>query len=268
MIGQINIYGNDKVEQAIMRLKTFEPPEGYYLAFSGGKDSVVVKALADMAGVKYDAHYNVTSVDPPELYYFIRDQHPDVSRDIPHDKDGKRISMWSLIPNEGFPPTRKMRYCCAKLKENRAQGRFLVTGVRRAESAKRGKRGGLELAKSLTGKLENYDPDNPSENLIDTCYSMNRRTLNPIIDWTDNEVWEYIHQYNISYCELYDKGYKRLGCIGCPMSTHAGEELERYPRFKALYLKAFDKLIEVKKQGGKPLTWQTAKEIYDWWIQI
>lgn len=58
MIGQLNINGMDKVETAIKRLQTFEPPEGYYLCFSGGKDSVAIKALADMAGVKYDAHYN------------------------------------------------------------------------------------------------------------------------------------------------------------------------------------------------------------------
>ena len=57
MIHQLNMQGKDKVQVAIERLKTFEPPEGYYLVFSGGKDSVVIKALADMAGVKYDAHY-------------------------------------------------------------------------------------------------------------------------------------------------------------------------------------------------------------------
>ena len=67
MIGQLNIFGKDKVQVAIERFKTFEPPEGYFLAFSGGKDSVVIKALADMAGVKYDAHYSISSVDPPEL---------------------------------------------------------------------------------------------------------------------------------------------------------------------------------------------------------
>ena len=66
-IEQLNIAGKSKIEVAIERFRTFEPNEGYYIAFSGGKDSVVIKALADMAGVKYDAHYNVTSVDPPEL---------------------------------------------------------------------------------------------------------------------------------------------------------------------------------------------------------
>lgn len=72
MLGQLNIYGMDKVELAIERLKAYEPPEGYFVAFSGGKDSVVVKALCDMAGVKYDAHYSITTVDPPELVRFVK----------------------------------------------------------------------------------------------------------------------------------------------------------------------------------------------------
>ena len=89
MIEQLNVYGKTKLEVAIQRLKTFEPSEGYYLAFSGGKDSVVIKALADMAGVKYDAHYNVTSVDPPELVRFIKEKYPDVMWEYPRYKDGQ-----------------------------------------------------------------------------------------------------------------------------------------------------------------------------------
>ena len=142
MIGQINIYGNDKVEQAIERFRCFEPEEGYFLAFSGGKDSVVIKALADMAGVKYDAHYNVSSVDPPELVRFIKDYHPDVPLDIPHDSDGNPVTMWTLIGHATMPPTRKVRYCCEHLKECSGEGRFVVTGVRRAESVRRSQRGG------------------------------------------------------------------------------------------------------------------------------
>lgn len=268
MIGQINIYGNDKVEQAILRLKTFEPPEGYYLAFSGGKDSVVVKALADMAGVKYDAHYNVTSVDPPELYYFIRDFHPDVLRDIPHDKDGKRISMWNLISKKKMPPTRTGRYCCAYLKETRGEGRFVVTGVRRSESQRRAAFGALEMAKKKSYKTETYDPDNPTKNLIDTCYQMQRKILNPIIDWTDDEVWEFIKKYNVPYCSLYDEGFKRLGCIGCPMASNSRiKEFERWPKYKNLYLRAFDKMLKTRESKGHPArTWKTAEDVFEWWV--
>jgi len=142
MIHQLNMNGEDKVQVAIKRLQTFEPPEGYYLAFSGGKDSVVIKALADMSGVKYDAHYTNTSVDPPELVQFVK-TFEDVSIDVPKDKDGNRITMWNLIPKKKMPPTRVVRYCCGKLKEIGGKGRFVVTGVRWAESSKRkGNRGG------------------------------------------------------------------------------------------------------------------------------
>lgn len=136
MIHQLNIQGKDKVQVAIDRLKTFEPKEGYYLAFSGGKDSVVIKALADMAEVKYDAHYNLTSVDPPELVRFIK-TFDDVQIDIPRDKDGHQITMWNLIPKRKMPPTRIFRYCCKDLKEWGGQGRMTITGVRWAESPNR-----------------------------------------------------------------------------------------------------------------------------------
>ena len=132
-----------KVQKSIERLKAFEPPEGYYLAFSGGKDSVVCKALLDMAGCKYDAVYRVTSVDPPELVRFIKNQHPDVVREVPRDKDGKPITMWNLIPKELLPPTRLVRYCCDSLKESGGDGRLTVTGVRWAESKNREKNQGI-----------------------------------------------------------------------------------------------------------------------------
>ena len=123
MIHQLNMHGKDKVQVAIDRLRLYEPPEGYYLAFSGGKDSVVIKALADMAGVKYDAHYQHTSVEPPELVRFVREHHSDVSIEWNKDKDGNRITMWNLIPQKYFPPTRIARYCCQALKEHGGMGR-------------------------------------------------------------------------------------------------------------------------------------------------
>ena len=125
-----------KVEASIARLQMFQPPEGYRLAFSGGKDSVVIKRLADMAGIKYEAHYNVTTVDPPELVHFIHREHPDVVCDIQLDKNGRQVSMWTLIQQKGLP-TRLHRFCCEKLKERSGDGHMTITGVRWAESPNR-----------------------------------------------------------------------------------------------------------------------------------
>ena len=139
MLHQLDLHGRDKVEKAILRLQTYEPPEGYYLCFSGGKDSCVIKALADMAGVKYDAHYSVSSVDPPELVRFIKDVHPDVEFTYPRDRDGNIVTMWNLIPKKTMPPTRIVRYCCQALKEQHGKGRLKITGVRWDESVRRKK---------------------------------------------------------------------------------------------------------------------------------
>lgn len=131
MLVEDTLFGHvDKVEDAIKRLKTFEPRngEGYYLAFSGGKDSQCIYHLAKMAGVKFDAHYSVTTVDPPELMRFIRDNYPDVEWERHYWNDNKpehyradgtprQITMWNLIADHTIPPTRQARYCCSSLKE-------------------------------------------------------------------------------------------------------------------------------------------------------
>ena len=124
----------EKIDKSIQRLQTFCPPEGYYLAFSGGKDSCVCKALLNMAGCKYDAHYRLTGIDPPELVKFIKEFHPDVHREVPVDKNGKPKTMWNLMVKKAMPPTRLVRWCCKELKEDGGDGRLVVTGVRWAES--------------------------------------------------------------------------------------------------------------------------------------
>lgn len=217
MIHQLNIYGEDKVQVAIKRLKTVEPPEGYYLAFSGGKDSCVLKALADMAEVQYDAHYNNTGIDPPEVLRFMKKYHPDVIWETPRDENGKRVTMWNLIPRKKMPPTRIVRYCCDELKEGGGMGRFVLTGVRWAESARRKNSRNLIEEQGKSGK-KSYSTDNLDDApMFKFCHEKSKRLLNPIIDWTTDEVWEFLHEYNIPYCELYDQGVPRIGCIGCPM---------------------------------------------------
>ena len=149
-----------KIKASIERLKAFEPPEGYYLAFSGGKDSVVCKALLYMSGCKYDATYRITSVDPPELVQFIKTQHPDVKREYPRYSDGTVATMWNLIPRKLMPPTRIVRYCCQVLKEGGGDGRMCVTGVRKAESTNRQKnQGAVTVMGKGAGRELGDNPD-------------------------------------------------------------------------------------------------------------
>lgn len=270
----------DKVEIAKQRLRSFEPKEGYRLAFSGGKDSCVLKALADMAGVKYDAHYSVTSVDPPELVRFIREKHPDVIFDVQReeifDEDGeivgeRAVTMWNLIPRKLMPPTRLARYCCSVLKESGGEHRLTLTGVRWAESVKRKyNRHLVDIgATPKTAIMLNNDNDE-ARHLVDTCYKKRKTTVNPIIDWTDDDVWEFIREYNVPYCELYDQGYKRLGCIGCPMNPEtAARDFLRYPKYKEAYLRAFGRMLEEREKRGLKTTivnWDTPEDVMAWWL--
>lgn len=280
----------EKVKSAIERIKAFEPEEGYYLAFSGGKDSVVCKALLDMAGVKYDAHYRVTSVDPPELVRFIREKHPDVARDIPRYSDGSPITMWNLIPKKLMPPTRTVRYCCQMLKESGGDGRMTVTGVRWAESVNRSKNQGLvtvygkkkaareiddreNFKETRQGGLVLVNDNDESRRMVEQCYKRHKTSVNPIIDWSDADVWAFIKAKNISYCELYGEGFHRLGCVGCPMARQHGRErdFKRWPKYKMAYMKAFDRMLaERQKRGKLDGSWRTgttAQDVFNWWME-
>lgn len=255
----------NKVQIAIERLRYFEPPEGYYLAFSGGKDSVVIYDLAVKAGVQFDAHYNITTADPPELVKFIKQEYPDVHRDRP------KVNMWQLILQYKGPPTRLMRFCCKHLKERGGEGRVCVTGVRWAESSRRkNTRGMTEFmsGKTLKDKIIFNDNDE-ARRMVEQCVQKGKFVLNPIIDWEDDEVWEYIRQNNLKYCSLYDEGFKRLGCIMCPMGGTKNMEkgAKRWPRFYRLYLKTFEKVIDIRqKEGRLQENWQTAEDLMHWWI--
>lgn len=254
----------DKVALSIQALQSFQQPDGYYVAFSGGKDSVVVKALCDMAGVKYDAHYSVTSVDPPELVQFIKEQYPDVSRDIPRDEDGNAITMWNLIPKKLMPPTRIVRYCCAVLKETGGYGRMVVTGVRWAESSRRAKNRALvNIGDTKKSRIMLNNDNDESRHLVESCFRLKKTTLNPIINWSDENVWEFIHKYNIPYCKLYDEGYHRLGCLGCPQNTAAAADLVKYPTYRRAYIRAFDKMVEERKKRGLNVEWGGEKKLWN-----
>lgn len=229
----------DKPGIAIERIRTYCPPEGYWLAFSGGKDSQVVKALADEAGVKYDSHFNLTTVDPPEVIRYVREHHPDVSLDRPAE------SMWKLIVRKKMPPTRQVRYCCEALKERGGMGRVVMTGIRWQESSMRSKRKIVESCFKHPGKVY----------------------VNPIIDWTADDIWQFIRERELPYCSLYDEGYDRIGCIMCPMVRKGRKrDVERFPKHYRAYMRTFGKMLEARKESGLTTIWQTSEEVMNWWM--
>lgn len=109
--------------------------------------------------------------------------------------------------------------------------------------------------------------------MVEMCYKRHKTTVNPIIEWEDHDVWDYIKANGIPYCSLYDEGWTRLGCIGCPMARQQGREKEfmRWPKYKQAYLRAFEKMLEERAKRGKLQgNWRmgtTAKDVFNWWME-
>lgn len=280
----------EKEAQAIKVLRTFEPEEGYVLAYSGGKDSDCIKILAKLAGVKFEAVHNLTTADAPETMQYIKPQ-PDVRISWARDKDGKHITMWNLIETHGLP-TRIHRFCCKKLKEQTHQGRLHVTGVRKAESGNRKRDGGLvkimgktksteklaqemgvEYSKPRENGLILNDDNAKARRMVEQCYRTRKTLVNPILDWTDENVWQFLHHYGCEGNPLYKCGYRRVGCIGCPMAGRKKriEQLERYPKYEQAYFRATDRMLKRRIAQGKelPLAWGDGRPetVMKWWLE-
>ena len=191
---------------------------GYYgkplvVTDSGGKDSAVCRELVRRSGVPYELIHNLTTADAPETIYYIRERFRQAEEEgvpctvnYPFYK-GKRVTMWSLIPQKKIPPTRLARYCCEILKERSGENRFLTTGVRWAESQKRKEGRGIyeSFAREKRKKIILNNDNDDRRQLFESCRIRSKHICNPIIDWSDHDVWDYIRSEKIPVNPLYEK---------------------------------------------------------------
>ena len=261
----------NKVENAIKRIQLANlSKEPLYVCYSGGKDSKVIRHLMGMSGVPHELHYNLTTVDIPSVVREILDD-KEVIVDKARYADGTQKTMWNLIVKKHMPPLRMCRYCCAELKEQGGQGRIKVTGVRAAESVRRAKQAGEAkiFGKNGVEIIHNMDNDE-NRRMIEQCYRTQSTIINPIIDWTDDDIWEFSKTENIKQNPLYVQcgGKKRrLGCLLCPMARleERLNDIKEYPKIAECYVKAFDKMLENMPEK-KEVKWKNGQEVMDWWL--
>ena len=234
--------------------------------YSGGKDSDVILQLAKESGVPFRVTHNLTTADPPDNVYYIRrvfaalrEEGIDCRINVP------RRSLWRIMRETLVIPSRIMRVCCSELKERRMpDAPYIVTGVRWAESAGRRAKSGIAMVytarergveeKAAAAGLLTTD-DASSRRLFEQCQLRGVRVLNPIIDWSDDDVWAYLHSRGIEGNPLYKEGWTRIGCVGCPLASPRVRELAfaRYPKLYKAWRDAIAYVIERRKEMGNPM---------------
>lgn len=275
----------EKEKRAIEYLKAFEPKdEPYYLCYSGGKDSDAIRILAQLAGVRHECKHNLTTVDAPETVRYVRET---IGREniVPPE-----MSMWQLIVKNKYPPTQTMRYCCKYLKERAGKGRIKITGVRWAESNNRAKNndvvkiiGDDALPKTAEemgveyrttpkkGGLVLNDDNAETRRFVEHCYRTTSTMVNPIVDWSDDDVWEFLKHYGCKSNPLYYCGKTRIGCIGCPMGRTVGMKYDfnRYPKYRENYVRAFNRMLKARRESGLgiPEKWTDGEAVMRWWMR-
>ena len=275
----------DLEQKAIKRIQVASEMRLYHYGkplvctYSGGKDSDVMLELFRRGGIPFEVHNSHTTADAPQTVRHIRDVFKKLEMDgikcaieMPTYK-GERTSMWKLIPQKLIPPTRIARYCCAVLKETGCANRFIATGVRWDESVQRKNREEFEKLGATKATKEKFtsvmlmNDNDARRRMNEHCMQKKKMVVNPIIDWKDSDVWEYINSENIPTCELYQWGYYRVGCIGCPM---AGKKRYKafadFPKYKNLYIHAFDRMVKERKSRGLPCQWKNGNDAFLRWM--
>ena len=236
----------------------YDPENGFYLAFSGGKDSQVLYHLAKMAGVRFKAHMNLTSVDPPDVIRFVKQYYPDVELIKP------KMSIYDMALKQHIIPTRTMRWCCAEFKELSGAGKVTLIGIRKAESVRRSKREEIEISNhKFSGNFDQFSEH--KEKMVTCVNGKDKILVSPILYWTAREVWQFLNSNNIPHCKLYDEGYKRIGCILCPMSNYKQKlkDSQRFPHVRRKWIQTIQKLIDA---GYITRNFTDAEFGFNWWI--
>lgn len=255
---------SDKIRASIALIRKAEalalkmqPEQGFYVGFSGGKDSQALLELVKMSGVRFRAVYNVTTNDPAENIRFIREYYPDV--EFSHVD----TSIMRLIEKKGLP-LRNSRWCCSIFKEQHGAGSAVLTGVRWEESRSRAKYTAVEKRGRTKKNGVVLDLDEMQSNEFRCVGGKDKIMIYPILAWSATDVWQFLKMRGLPINPCY-KHRMRVGCVFCPFARKS--EIERYaashPKLKEVLLHAIGRNLERSSGSSK---FNKAIDVYQWWL--
>jgi len=240
--------------------------------------------IVQLAGVQYEGHMNLTSVDPPEVIRFVKREYPEVELIKPHD------SIYHVAVEKTLLPTQRIRWCCEEYKENAGAGKVTLIGIRHQESARRAKRNEVEISsKKFSGTFDGFEQyreeklnkprrgrppkginitNATGERTIGCISGKESLLISPIIHWTERDVWEFLNNVcRVPHCSLYDEGYRRIGCICCPMSSPRQKlkEINRWPHVKRNWIKA---ILAIRRGGVFQRTLTDSNPVVRYWRRL
>jgi phosphoadenosine phosphosulfate reductase len=174
------------------------------IAFSGGKDSLVVLHIALDVNPNLPVVYNNTTVEFPETLQYVGELEKKWGFKV--HMTSSHVPFFKAVKEKGWA-SHENRWCCKPYKDEPAyqfmstQGfKAEITGTTRTESIYRRSLSPIKIPKKEPFMIR----------------------VNPIYDWNEWEVWRYIKENGLPYNPLYDKGYRRIGCWCCPINgpTH------------------------------------------------
>lgn len=212
-----------------------------FVSFSGGKDSTVISSLVvDAIGSNEVLHiFGDTTLEFLTTEKYKKRLKKTIRPAYFRTAKNRTKNFEELCPVYG-PPSRVMRWCCTVFKTGAITDSMNKTfknqtsvlsfqGIRKYESVSRSK----------------YERDSDSSKIA------KQKTVLPIFEWTDFDVWLYILTKKIDFNQAYRLGYSRVGCWCCPNNGAWSEFLSKIYMYDK-YVHWRNILIDYAKQVGKP----------------